>query len=332
MKKTIFSLFIFCFCYISSSSADSPKIHPDLQNKMNATTDNSSIPIYILMNEHLNLSDFDDISYDTPKHERRRIVIERLKNFANNNQRNVKEFLELKRSQRAVEKYEILWMANTVVTSAPAEVINELADFDNVKMICYDAVYPVEELWDSEQTLAPFIGAMIKENVTSAPEVGILLMKADQVWALGNTGTGVLVANADDGFWWKHPDLVSGVWQNLGEDANSDNKTINIQTGTTSSVFDPGDVNGVDDDGNGKVDDLIGWDFSTNNYNVTTASHGSATLGHVIGDGTMGTQTGVSPGAKCIVMRNASGQSQQWLAFQYAVEMGAEVITKNCSG
>ncbi|MBK8551577.1 MAG: hypothetical protein IPL53_11155 [Ignavibacteria bacterium] len=80
MEKTIFSLLIFCFCFISSLSADSPKIHPDLQNKMNATTDNSSIPIYILMNEHLNLSDFDDISYDTPKHERRRIVIERLKN------------------------------------------------------------------------------------------------------------------------------------------------------------------------------------------------------------------------------------------------------------
>ena len=72
----------------------------------------------------------------------------------------------------------------------------------------------------------------------------------------------------------------------------------------TGSVFDPGDINGVDNDGNGKVDDLIGWDFSTNNYNITADAHGSATLGHVTGDGTGGTQTGVAPKAKSLLLRN----------------------------
>ena len=80
-------------------------------------------------------------------------------------------------------------------------------------------------------------------------------MKADLVWALGNKGRGVIVANADDGFWWKHPDLVNGIWQNLGEDANNNGMTVLIQSGT-SSTFDPGDINGIDDDGNGKVDDM----------------------------------------------------------------------------
>ncbi len=328
MKTITFTALICIACL--TAYAGSPKIHPDLQNKMNQTTDNSLIPVYILLNDHLNLNDFSDIGYDTPKQERRRIVIERLKNFSNNNQRNIREFLDQKKSLRIIDKYEILWMANTIVTSLPVNEINELADFDKVKLICYDAEYPVEELWDSKQAAAPFIEAMIQANASFAPEIGVVLMKADLVWALGNTGKGVLVANADDGFWWKHPDLVNGIWQNLGEDANHDGKTINIQTGT-GSVFDPGDVNGIDNDGNGKIDDLIGWDFSTGNYNITTASHGSATLGHVVGDGTMGTQTGVSPGAKCILLRNASGQSQQWLAFQYAVEMGAEIITSSLS-
>ena len=331
MKKIICTFFICCIGMISNSHAYSPKIHSDLQNKMNQNTDNTLIPIYILLNDHMNLNDFSDISYDTPKQERRKIVIDRLKNFANDYQRNIKEYLELKKSERAIEKFEILWMANTIITSATNEIINELTAFDNIKMICYDAEYPSEELLDYKQLSAPFIGAMTKINSSSAPQIGIVLMKADQVWALGNNGSGVLVANSDDGFWWKHPDLVKGLWQNLGEDANSDNKTVNIQAGTTGSVFDPSDINGIDDDGNGKIDDLIGWDFTTGNYNITTASHGSATLGQVVGDGTMGIQTGVAPGAKCIVLRNSSGQSQQWLAFQYAVEMGAEVITSSLS-
>jgi hypothetical protein len=297
---------------------------------MNETTDNSLIPVYILFNTNLNLSDFSDIGYDTPKKERRRIVIERLKNFSNSNQRIVRNFLDLKKSQRVIENYEILWMANTIVTSLPVDMINELTALDNIKMICYDAEYPVEELWDSKQISAPYIEAMIPNTNSVAPQIGIVLMRAHLVWALGNTGKGVLVANSDDGFWWKHPDLVKGIWQNLGEDANNDGKTINILSGT-SSVFDPGDINGIDDDGNGKIDDLIGWDFTSGNYNITAAAHGSATLGHVVGDGTMGTQTGVSPGAKSLLLRNSSGQSQQWLAFQYAVEMGADVITSSLS-
>ncbi|MDQ3020538.1 MAG: S8 family peptidase [Bacteroidota bacterium] len=328
MKKTLLILLL-CF-YSYSSYCDSPKIHSDLLQKMNETNDNSSIPIYIIFNEHLTLNDFSDISYETPRQERREIVIERLKTYADNYQKNVRDFLELKKSRAEIENYEVLWLTNSIVTSAPAEVIYEIADFENIKMICYNKSYPDGQLLDSKQINAPFIEAMVKTNVSVAPEPGVLLMRANQVWALGNTGTGVLVANSDDGFWWKHPDLVRGVWQNLGEDINHNGRTVDIQSGT-GSVFDAGDVNGIDDDANGKIDDLIGWDFTTNNYNITSAAHGSATLGHVVGDGTMGTQTGVAPGAKSILMRNNSGEAQQILAFQYAVLMGSDVITSSLS-
>ena len=41
-----------------------------------------------------------------------------------------------------------------------------------------------------------------------------------------------------------HPDLASGIWTNPQEDAeNSDN--------------------GIDDDGNGFIDDVHGWNFAT---------------------------------------------------------------------
>jgi hypothetical protein len=207
-------------------------------------------------------------------------------------------------------------------------MINSLAnDFNNVKMICYDAEYPVEMLTDSKQDAVSSIWNALSPD---AAEIGVVLMNADDCWLQGNKGKGALVANADDGFWWKHPDLVKGVYQNLGEDANHNGMTIIWGSGTTS-VFDPGDLNGIDDDGNGKIDDLIGWDYTTNNYNITTASHGSATLGHVIGDGTGGTQTGVAPEAKCLLMRNGSGQTQQMAAFQYAFQMGVDIVTSSLS-
>jgi hypothetical protein len=54
-------------------------------------------------------------------------------------------------------------------------------------------------------------------------------------------------------------------------------------------------------------------------------------MGHVVGDGTGGTQTGVSPQAKGICMRNASGYTQQISAFQYALLMGADIVTSSLS-
>lgn len=313
---------------VAATAFSNPKIQIDLQHQMTQVRADEQIPIYILFNQHLTLNDFADISYDTPRHERRRIVIERLQNFANNQQRDIRPYLDMKVSQRDASSYEVLWINNCIALSANSEVINEIANnFDNVLMICYDRQVPIEELRDVILAQIPFNNAV----VTSTINPGITSLKVDLCWAQGNRGSGVLVANSDDGFWWKHPDVVNGIWQNLGEDANSNGRTINIVPGGTSSAFDAGDVNGVDDDGNGKIDDLIGWDFTTNNYNVTAASHGTATLSQVIGDGTMGNQTGVAPLAKSIVMRNASGESQQWAAFQYGLLMGADVITSSLS-
>ena len=71
----------------------------------------------------------------------------------------------------------------------------------------------------------------------------------------------VLLASVDTGVDWDHPDLRNNIWNNLGEDADGDGQTI-IQSGN-SWIFDPGDVNAIDDDGNGYIDDFIGWDCSS---------------------------------------------------------------------
>ena len=92
-------------------------------------------------------------------------------------------------------------------------------------------------------------------------------INADNAWDFwdisGNNTPGskeVLLASVDTGVDWDHPDLRANIWNNLGEDLDGDGQTI-IQSGG-SWIFDPDDINFIDDDGNGYIDDFIGWDCS----------------------------------------------------------------------
>ena len=87
-------------------------------------------------------------------------------------------------------------------------------------------------------------------------------LEAESAWDIhkGENGTQpVIIALVDTGCRWTHPDLAENIWQNLGEDINHNGYTIYYNGSTW--VMDTGDLNGIDDDGNGKIDDLIGWDF-----------------------------------------------------------------------
>ena len=66
----------------------------------------------------------------------------------------------------------------------------------------------------------------------------------------GRLGRGAVVAVVDSGVCWTHSDIANQIWVNPGEDLNAD-----------GVVMDAADMNGVDDDGNGFVDDIRGWDF-----------------------------------------------------------------------
>lgn len=70
--------------------------------------------------------------------------------------------------------------------------------------------------------------------------------QAGEAWATGHTGSkGVYVGVIDEGIQFTHPDLDANVWTN---------------------PYDPAD--GVDNDGNGYLDDVHGWDFVDNNNTV----------------------------------------------------------------
>ena len=77
-------------------------------------------------------------------------------------------------------------------------------------------------------------------------------------WNIETGSKEILIATIDTGIDWKHEDLAEKVWNNPGEDADGDGHTIEYNS--SEWVFDEGDLNEIDDDGNDYVDDLIGWD------------------------------------------------------------------------
>lgn len=69
-------------------------------------------------------------------------------------------------------------------------------------------------------------------------------------WDIETGSDNVLFGCIDSGVLYEHGDLKENIWVNPGEDIDGD-----------EVVYDTDDLNGIDDDGNGVVDDLIGYDF-----------------------------------------------------------------------
>lgn len=75
-------------------------------------------------------------------------------------------------------------------------------------------------------------------------------IKAYEAWEVERGSPNVPVAVIDTGIDYYHPDLAAGMWMNSGEDVNN------------NGLVDADDFNGIDDDNNGFIDDLRGWDFT----------------------------------------------------------------------
>jgi len=76
-------------------------------------------------------------------------------------------------------------------------------------------------------------------------------MNIVEAWKTTTGSKDVVVAVMDDGFFYNHEDIRDNIWQNKGE------------IGLDENGF-PKATNGKDDDGNGYIDDVMGYDFAFN--------------------------------------------------------------------
>lgn len=135
------------------------------------------------------------------------------------------------------------------------------------------------------------------------------MMNIPEVWARGYTGRGITIAVIDSGMDLTHSDLRPNLWTNSREIAG----------------------NRIDDDRNGFIDDIHGWNFSLNNNNVAPSSaHGTAVSGIIAATRNNIGITGVAYDAKLMPIRVTNAQDN-WNgnlanAIRYAVDNGARVI------
>jgi hypothetical protein len=155
-------------------------------------------------------------------------------------------------------------------------------------------------------------------------------------------GDEIVIGICDSGTEWYHEDLVANLWMNLGEDANGNGTVLVWDAGLGRYVFDPGDLNGIDDDGNGKVDDLVGWNFWTWDGTLARDPNGSSNNSHgthVAGCAAAVTNNGkgvasVSWNVKFLPTKHSSNSSgnlvfNSYSGIAYLTDMGVDII--NCS-
>ena len=154
-----------------------------------------------------------------------------------------------------------------------------------------------------------------------------------EAWDYTTGSEEIVVGIVDSGIKWNHPDLVDNIW--INEPELNAGMSINWANGTTSGG------NGIDEDGNGKADDVIGYNFygSDNNSSYQSYSandHGTHVAGcaGAVGDNGLGV-SGSSMNVKLISSRHApTNQDYPYVqdgysGITYCADSGADVV--NCS-
>ncbi len=152
-------------------------------------------------------------------------------------------------------------------------------------------------------------------------------IRATQAWELGTGGqdadhNDIVIAIVDGGMDITHKDLAPNLWTNPGEVGG----------------------NGVDDDGDGYIDDVHGWNAFTNTGTIPTADHGThvAGIAGAKGDNATGV-TGINWNVKLMPIAASSGTTSVVMkGYNYALTLkklwlssngqkGANVVVTNSS-
>ncbi|MBK8575743.1 MAG: S8 family serine peptidase [Elusimicrobia bacterium] len=143
---------------------------------------------------------------------------------------------------------------------------------------------------------------------------GLTKIYAQEAWDNSPKGEDVVVAVLDTGIDSTHPDLAANVWTNSNEIPN----------------------NGIDDDGNGYVDDVHGWNFAENNNKpVDGHYHGTHVSGTIAALGNNGRGiVGVAYKAKIMPLKGlddtGTGSDISMInGLVYAADNGAAVINNS---
>ncbi len=196
----------------------------------------------------------------------------------------------------------ISWSDTEIVVTVPSPVKNQ-------------AIQKNLDVWRDSNTYGTFtfevkIPQEGSNDTFSGYQSYIELANIDKMWQTGTPKEKITVAVIDDGVYLNHEDLKGKFWTNTKEILG----------------------NGIDDDGNGFIDDKYGWNFVNNSKNVDVpGSHGTTVAGIIaaLRNNNIGI-SGISDYAYImpLIACDNTGCSNQNIinAIKYATNNGARVI------
>ncbi len=289
MKKicTILLIALFPVFLLAGNEAQNTPITNDLMVEMAEAGHTEQFRINIRLTEQYDAEAFAELRQNMNREQRRSFVVNELKAFTALSQQPIMAEINSLVQAGEVSHPQSLWIANVINCYATPAAIEQLAQRSDVERIDID---------EERILIDPVEFTDVAEDQLREITYNVLIMNVPDVWDLGFTGEGIVVAVLDTGVNYNHVDLVNNMW--------------------THPDF-----------------PFHGWNFTNNTNNpMDFHGHGTHCAGTVAGDGTAGSQTGMAPDAKIMALQvlTASGggtESGVWNAIQFGVEHGAHVLS-----
>ena len=311
----------------AAQEPDHERLDADLMQALEETE--NAIPLFVLLREQSGLNERSwRRETDFRKETWRRSVIDELQALASRSQDALLDELEAVGYRSAETRR--FWIVNGLSLKLDRPGIEWLGRSPRVARVYLRTEKP-EDLIATEGKYTrsfeqPAGEAVTIDDVLAHEELSwnLTSIQADLVWSrLGLLGRGVVIAIMDSGVNYRHSDFRYHLWRNEGEVER------NLE----------------DDDGNGYVDDIYGFNFANGNGNIEDDFfHGNSSASVMVGDGRSGKLTGIAPGAQLMTLRMYDQRTRHdnrtlWRAFQYdafealqyAVLEGAHVVNMSFS-
>lgn len=258
----------------------------DLISQLAGAAPQDQIPVLVFFADQLNVKQV-QANYKLGAFTRQAahsLLITELERFADEKQSSVRELLAQARTSGDVSLVESYWIANAMRVTATKSIIEQLAQRPDIEAIIPDV--PPTALANPNQ-----IETILASTTGSSP--GLDAIGAREMWQMGYTGQGRLVASFDTGVDGTHPALASS-WRGLTYPGQQ-------------SWFDPVYQN-----------ETPTWDPAMSD----PGKHGTHTMGVMVGkNDATGDTTGVAFGAQWISARVVDIPGANYLqAFQWAAD------------
>jgi len=272
MQQKLFILTLISLTLITMSWTSEDNWQAKVDAEVLAALENGNTTDFLIyMNEQSDISAAKSL---TTKNEKGQYVYTHLRETARNAQAEI--VAELEAQSAAYRSY---WVINALWAKGDIALVETLAQRADVQSIISNPNIQMEA--PIEMNLAP------NNTKNNAIEWGLEMVNADDVWAMGYHGEGVIIGGQDTGYDWTHPAIQTKYrgWNDGADPEHNYNwhDAIHEENPNTGE----GNPCGFD------------VDFPCDDH-----SHGTHTMGTMVGDDGEGNQIGVAPAARWIACRN----------------------------